>query len=105
MKLLYLLLPVAMACSPELMIYDARHCRGATRSRGITVFKAYKDPIDKFPSGCSYQTIHGRRIAQFVPGKESPTDCSTTANPTPFTCVCKGLPEIRKTLVNKHRKK
>ena len=69
MKLLYLLLPVAMACSPELMIYDARHCRGATRSKGITVFKAYKDPIDKFPSGCSYQTVHGRRIAQFVPGK------------------------------------
>lgn len=102
---LYLLLPVTLACSPELMIYDAKQCAGAARSKGITTFKAYKKPVDKFPSGCSFQTTMGRRVAQFVPGKESPTDCSTTANPTPFTCLCKKLPEVRKTLVNKHRKK
>ena len=105
MKLLYLLLPLVSACSPELMIYDAKQCKGAVSRMGITTFKEYRTANAKFPSGCSIQTAHHRKIAQFVPGVDSVGKCSTTADPTPFKCVCKQLPEIRKTLVNKHRKR
>ncbi len=106
MKLVFFLIPflsVVSACSPELMIYDAHKCKGAARRKGITKFKAYKRPTNKYPAGCSFHRFKGIRIAHFVPG-ESTMPCSTTAQPTPYNCICKGLPDIRKTLVNKHRK-
>ena len=103
MRLLYFVLPLVSACSPELMIYDAKQCKGAARKKGIKRFRAYKHEMNKFPAGCSFQKFQGVKLAQFVPG-ESTMPCSTEAHPTPFECICKGLPEIRKTLVNKHRK-
>lgn len=107
MKLVFFLIPllsVVSACSPELMFYNAKQCRGAARKKGITTFKEYKHKTNKYPAGCSFQTYRGNKIAQFVPG-ESTMPCSTSAKPTRFECICKGLPEIRTTLVNKHRKR
>ena len=103
MRLLYLLIPLVSACSPELTIHTAKQCKGATRQKGITIFKAYPHGKQKYPAGCSTQQRNGVTIAQFVKG-DSTTPCSTTAQPTPYECICKGLPDIRHTLVNKHRK-
>ena len=93
--LLYLLLPTAYACSPELMITDASECEKTARKHGAHTFKAFRRAMDDFPAGCSTQMHHGEKIAQFVPGTRSMTKCSTHAYKSRFECVCKKAPEVR----------
>ena len=46
--LLYLLLPTAYACSPELMITDASECERTARKHGAHAFKAFRRAMDDF---------------------------------------------------------
>ena len=94
--LLYVLLPLAYACSPELMITDASECEKTARKHGARSFKAFRRAMDDFPAGCSMQVHHGKKIAQFVPSRRSLTKCSTHAYKSRFECVCKKAPEVRK---------
>ena len=94
-RLLYFILPIAYACSPELMIHDPHECQLTARKKGAKIFKEFKRSMDNFPAGCSIQEFHGKKIAQFVPSTQSVTKCSTHAFKSRFQCVCKRVQSTR----------